>query len=201
MFSRLGYLRQPWDFGCTKCICLPCSGKGMPTAGTCSSSSITNTGSIQAQRSLFPSLIETIISQPSLGALLAWRAEEPSLQSFNLCKPRERVRALQLRTLQWNCWLYPFCDNHRHLSIKRNKFRHCGLYQLSVLPHSSGLLFQSCAVFMSFARAFYFWPNQHKVVVVVKIRLFFFFFLIFGFEPCFTLAGNKYRHSIVSLCN
>lgn len=75
------------------------------------------------------------------------------------------------------------------------------LYLLSVLPCSSALLLQSCAVFILFAKAFYFWPNQHRVVVVVEIRLFFFFFLISGFESCFTLARNKYRHSIVSLCN
>lgn len=51
------------------------------------------------------------------------------------------------------------------------------LYLLSVLPCSSALLLQSCAVFILFAKAFYFWPNQHRVVVVVEIRLFFFFFL------------------------
>lgn len=96
----------------------------MSALGTLSSYSTANMARIQAQLSLSPSIAETIISQPTLSAMLARQAAMPALQSLNLCKPRETMRTLQSRTLQWNCWLYPFCDNHRHLSIKRNKFRH-----------------------------------------------------------------------------
>lgn len=98
----------------------------------------------------------------------------PAVQSFNLCKPRETMRTLQSRTLQWNCWLYPFCDNHRHLSIKRNKFRH---YQFVPTFCSSAQIWffvpEAVQVFIIFKRS-YFWPNQHNVSVTVKMRPFYF---------------------------
>lgn len=142
--------------------------------GRRSSYGITNSASVQAQISLSPSITETVTSQPPLGAPLARQAAKPALQSFNLCKPGERVRALQSRTLQSNCWLYPFCANHRHLSIKRNKFRHCQFVPTFCSSALIWFVVLELGSFLLVLRGFYFCPNQHKVVVPVKIWPFYF---------------------------
>jgi len=78
--------------------------------------------------------------QPSLSALLARWANKLSLQSFNLCEPGERMRALQLRTLQWSWGSTPFVIITAISLLKETHSDSGDLYQLFVPQHSSGLL-------------------------------------------------------------
>lgn len=71
-------------------------------------------------------------------------------------------------------WLYPFCDNHRHLSIKRNKFRHYQFVPTFCSSAQTWFSVPEAVQFFVIFKRFYFWPNQHNIVVTVKMRQFYF---------------------------